>query len=224
MTRAEDQPGHVVAVFGSSGTAGAGAVEACLADPRVSEVRAVTRRPLALSHAKLREITCSDFGVLTAITHHLAGVESCLFCLGTSVRNVKGGDEYRTIHVTYALAAARSLLAQSPEASFLYVSGGGTNRNSRWMWARVKAEAEDRLTELGLSRHANVRPGGILPTTPTGASRWVLAPLLRVIPPLGIRAFDLGRAMLRLGLDRSWRGSRTLENGELRALLREGER
>jgi hypothetical protein len=42
MARAEDQTGHVLAVFGSSGTAGAGAVEACLADPRVSEVRAVT--------------------------------------------------------------------------------------------------------------------------------------------------------------------------------------
>lgn len=224
MTRDGDQPGHVVVVFGSSGTAGTGAIEACLAHPGVSEVRAVTRRPLGVSHAKLSEVICADFGDLTAISHSLAGVDSCLFCLGTSVRNVKGEDEYRTIHVAYALAAARMLLAQSPEASFIYVSGGGTNRTSAWMWARVKAEGEDRLAELGLSRHANVRPGGILPTNPKGASRWVLAPLLQVIPPLGIRAVDLGRAMLRLGLDTSWRGTRTLENKDLKALLREPAR
>lgn len=136
------------------------------------------------------------------------------------MRNVKGEDEYREIHVTYALTAARTMLAESPDASFIYLSGAGTNRTSRWMWARVKAEAEDRLAELKLARHANVRPTALLPMQPSGANRWLLAPLLKVIPGLGIRAVDLGRAMLRLGLDTSWRGSRTLESKELKALLR----
>lgn len=43
------------------------------------------------------------------------------------------------------------------------------------------------------------------------------------IPALGIDSVDL-RAMLRVGLDRSWRGSRTLENSDLQALLGEGQR
>lgn len=210
--------GHVIIVFGSTGTAGAGVVQACLAEPSVTEVRAVTRQSLSLRHDKLREVKCSDFADLRGIAEHFKGVDSCLYCLGTSVRNVKGEDQYRQIHVTYPLAAARMLQAESPGASFVYLSGGGTNRTSRQMWARVKAEAEDQLGELKLGRHANVRPGGILPMQPTGASRWLLAPLIKVAPSLGITALDLGRAMLRVGLDKSWQGSRTLDNVELKAL------
>lgn len=219
MTRDQTAKGHVVVVFGATGTAGTGAIHACLAEPSVSEVRAVTRRPLVPSHPNLREVNHSDFANLGSIAHELRGVDSCLFCLGTSVRNVATEDQYREIHVTYALVAARTLITESPDASFIYLSGAGTNRKSRMMWARVKAEGEDRLAELQLRRLANVRPGALLPMHPTGANRWLLAPLLGVIPALGISSLDLGRAMLRLGLDKSWHGSRTLENKNLKALL-----
>lgn len=222
MTRENTRQGHVVIVFGATGTAGTGVIHACLADPSVSEIRAVTRRPLGVAHAKLREVTCSNFANLDGIAQEFKGVDACLFCLGTSVRNVEGEDQYREIHVTYALAAARALVAESRDASFVYLSGAGAKRNSRMMWARVKAEAEDRLAELRLARLVNVRPAAILPMHPTGVNRWLLAPLLKVIPALGIRSVDLGRAMLRVGLDQSSQGSRTLENKDLKALLREG--
>ena len=212
--------GNVVLIFGPTGTAGAGAVEAALAHPEVSAVRAVTRRALGMAHEKLEEVHCSDFADLTGIAADLEGVDCCLYCLGTSVRNVSGEDAYREIHVTYPLAAARALLDASPDAAFVYLSGGGVKRDSRMMWARVKAEAEDELSGLGLARHANVRPGAILPLRPTGVNLWLVDLLLRVVPALGIGSLELGRAMLRLGLDRGWDGSRTLENGELRSLAR----
>jgi len=152
-----------VVVFGATGTAGQGAIEACLAAPDVSEVRAVTRRPLGRSRDRLVEVTCSNFADLTDIAQHLSGLATCLFCLGTSARNVSGEDQYRQIHVTYALTAARALFSQSPEASFMYLSGAGTHRASRMMWARVKAEAEDQLLGSGLgSRAARSRGAGVL--------------------------------------------------------------
>lgn len=193
--------GSVVAVFGSTGTAGGGAVRACLLAPRVSEVRAVARRALALADPKLRQVICTDFRDLAPIETELRGVDTCLFCLGASVRNVRGEAEYREIHVTYALVAARALLAQSPRASFVYLSGAGASNASRMMWARVKAEAEAELARVGLARLINVRPGGILPPEPAGLERWLLAPLLGLVPSLGIGAEELGRAMLRAGLD-----------------------
>jgi uncharacterized protein YbjT (DUF2867 family) len=187
---------EVIAVFGSTGTAGSGAIQAGLDDPRVSEVRAVTRRPLGSSHPKLVEVMCHDFADLGAIAAQLRGVDVCLFCLGISVSKVKDEAEYREIHLEYALAAARTLLAESPQATFVYLSGAGTNRKSRMMWARVKAEAEDALAELGLANLVCVRPGYICPIAPRGVNRWLLGPLLRVVPPLGIRAARFGRAML----------------------------
>lgn len=221
MSRSAAGRAQVVVVFGPTGNAGAGVVQACLADPEVAEVRAVTRRPLGLSHSKLREVVCTDFADLAPIAADLQGVDACLFCLGTSVRNVEGEDQYREIHERYALVAARALLAASPGATFVYLSGAGAKRGSGMMWARVKAEAEDKLAALGLTRVASVRPGGLLPLNPSGWNRWLLAPLLTVFPPLGIRSLDLGRAMLRLVRDAAWTGNRTLENSELRALLRE---
>ncbi|BCS31689.1 epimerase [Luteitalea sp. TBR-22] len=211
---------QAVIVFGPTGTAGAGAVDACLSDPTITEVRAVTRRPLGVSHPRLREVRCADFARLDDIASHFAGVLGCLFCLGTSVRNVRDEDEYRHIHVIYALAAARALRATSNDAAFIYLSGAGAHRTSRMMWARVKAEAEDRLADVGPGRHANVRPAAILPMHPTGLERLLLAPLVRAIPALGIPSRDLGRAMLRLAVTRDWTGTRTLENRELRALAR----
>lgn len=204
-------------LFGATGTAGTGALQACVADPLVTEVRAVTRRSLPTAHAKVREITCTDFADLTPIADAFTGVDACLFCLGTSVRNVAGEAEYRTIHVQYALAAAHALLARSPQATFVYLSGGGADRRSRMMWARVKAEAEDQLAALPLARLVCARPGGIVPLHPTGLERWIVAPLIRAVPALGIGAEALGRAMLAAVRDRSGPPRRTLENRALKA-------
>lgn len=220
MKRESSAGANVVAVFGSTGTAGTGIVEAGLEHDGVAEVRAFTRRALGWSHPKLREVICTDFADVGGIAEAMNGVDACFFCLGTSVRNVTGEAQYREIHVTYALAAARALIAQSPDATFVYLSGAGTRRGSRMMWARVKSEGEDALAALELVRQVNARPAAILPVKPTGAARWVLRPLLKLIPALGIRALDLGRAMLRIGLDKTWEGRRTLENRDLKALLR----
>ena len=123
-------------------------VHACLADPGVSVVRAITRRTLSISHPTLHQVHCSEFVNLEGIAQQFEAVDCCLFCLGTSVRNVNGEDQYREIHETYALAAARTLLAKSPNASFVYLSGAGAKGTSRMMWARVKAAAEDRVTPM----------------------------------------------------------------------------
>lgn len=215
-------PPSVVVIFGATGTAGSGALRAALADERVTEVRAVSRRPLPAEHPKLRTILCTDFADLSPIAAALSAADTCLFCLGTSVRNVADEDAYRRIHVHYALAAARALLARSPAATFVYLSGAGTNRRSRMMWARLKAEAEDQLAALPLARLICVRPGGIPPATPTGFDRWVVAPLLKVVPSLGIDAEVLGRAMLAAAGDPTGPPRLTLENWALKALAAAG--
>lgn len=55
-------------------------------------------------------------------------------------------------------------------------------------------------------------------------NRWLLAPLITLAPGLGIRSEQLGQAMLALGLDTSWRGTRTLANSELKELSGESLR
>ena len=92
------------------------------------------------------------------------------------------------------------LRARSPAAPFQYLSGKSTDLKSRWMWARVKAEAE---RDLMAAFAANcLRPGMIDGTGPSSqaAMSTRLRPVLRAVfkpfRSLYIENVDIGRAML----------------------------
>jgi uncharacterized protein YbjT (DUF2867 family) len=208
-----------VLVFGPTGTAGGSVLKVCLAEPRVTEVRAIARRPLAGSHPKLRTLLHADFLDYTALAEAFAGVDVCLFCLGISVSQVSGEAEYRRITQGFALAAARALQAGSPEAAFQYLSGQGAALDSRMMWARVKAEAERDLLALGTA--VCWRPGFIDGEASANAPRLYqamrpLARLFKGFRGLYVAGEDIGRAMLQ-ATDEGVRG-KTFENREIRDL------
>src|SRR5687768_13537339 len=106
-----------VLVFGATGAAGGSVLRACLDAPVVTEARAVVRRPLERTHAKLRTIIHRDFLDYAPVAESFDGIDACLWCLGISVRQVSGEAEYRTITHDYAMAAARMLCERSPGAA-----------------------------------------------------------------------------------------------------------
>jgi uncharacterized protein YbjT (DUF2867 family) len=77
-----------ILLFGASGTAGGAVLRACLATPAVDEVRAIVRKPLGLTHAKLREIVHANYADYAPVADAFRGVDACLFCLGISVTQV----------------------------------------------------------------------------------------------------------------------------------------
>jgi uncharacterized protein YbjT (DUF2867 family) len=208
-----------ILIFGATGSAGGSVLRACLASPAVGEVRAVVRRPLSLTHEKLRELVHEDYLDYTRVEDAFAGVDACLFCLGISATQVPGEAEYRRITRDFALAAARALRARSPGAVFHYLSGQGAGVGSRFMWARVKAEAErDLIAEIDA---VCWRPAAI-DGQPSRSEPWLfkaLRPLFRLLRPfrgLYVQGEDLGRAMLQATAE-GLRG-RILENREIRDL------
>src|SRR5262245_6592747 len=86
-----------VLLFGATGSAGGSVLRACLASPVVAEVRAIVRRPLPQGDAKLRVHVHRDFLDYAGAEAAFAGVDACLFCLGISVTQVSGEEEYRRI-------------------------------------------------------------------------------------------------------------------------------
>ena len=152
-----------VIIFGASGMVGQGALRESLCDPRVSEVLSIGRRPVAQSHAKLRQLSLPDLRDLSALEPQLAGYDACFFCLGISSAGLSEA-EYRAVTYDLTLAAARPLSRLNPTMVFLYVSGVGTDSSQRGrsMWARVKGATENAL--LALPFHAVMfRPGAIVP-------------------------------------------------------------
>ena len=217
-----------VLLFGATGMVGQGALRECLLDPDVESVLAVVRSATGQRHEKLREIIHEDFTNFAAIDGQLAGYDACFFCLGVSASGMKEADYH---HITYdfTMAAAETLVRVSPDMTFLYVSGAGTDstERGRWMWARVKGKTENALLRLRFKASYMFRPGYIQPrhgivskTRLYRAGYSVMGPLFpvlrRIAPKYMITTEDVGRAMLQVakhGADK-----RVLENYELGAL------
>ena len=211
----------VVLILGASGSAGGGVLQSCLKSPTVAEVRAIARRPLAVAHPKLQVVQHQDYADYSAIAPTFAGVDACLHCLGKSSTQVSGEAEYRRLTYDFALAAAHAVWQGSPDAVFQFISGKSTSLDSRYMWARVKAETERDLLAAGHPVNC-WRPAAI--DGPPSASEPMLftlaRPVVRVVfgpfRSLYVKAEDIGIAMLA-ATAAGIRG-KIIENAEIRDL------
>ncbi|MGW3288613.1 NAD(P)H-binding protein [Streptomyces sp. NPDC001002] len=150
-----------IALFGATGLVGQGVLTACLADPEVTKVTAVTRRATGRAHPKLVEVPHSDFTDYSDLRDTFATVDALFYCLGRTSVGVSEA-EYRVVTRDYALAAGRALAQVRPEAAYIYVSARNADSDSTTMWIRAKGRAEDELRRLDL-RVSAVRPGWIQP-------------------------------------------------------------
>lgn len=177
------------------------------------------RRPLKVTHDKLRVFIHRDFLDYDAVAEAFAGVDACFWCLGISVRQTSAEAEYRTITHDYALAAAWTLRQHSPTAAFHFVSGQGTRLDSRMMWARVKAETErDLMDEAGA---VCWRPAFIDGANSENAPRLYQAirpafRLLRGLRGMYVAGEDIGLAMIQATRDGEL--GRIIDNREIRAI------
>ena len=209
-----------ILLFGATGLAGSGVLRACLAAPDVSEVRVIARRSTGVPDPKLHEVRHDNYVDYASIADWFAGVDACYFCLGASVSKAPVEADYRRIHLAYPIAAATLLRATSQAASFHYLSGKRASLTSRWMWARVKAEAERDL--IAAFDATCWRPGMIDGDVPSSQSPIVEAmrPLLRAIfkpfRSMYVENVDIGRAMLQATREGVRR--RIIENGDIRDL------
>jgi uncharacterized protein YbjT (DUF2867 family) len=211
-----------VLILGASGSAGGCVLRMAVAAPDVESVRVLTRRPLGITHPTLTEIVHDDYGEYSRVASAFAGVDACFYCLGKSVSQVSGEAEYRRITYAFALAAARMLRAQSPDAVFHFLSGAGADVESRSMWARVKGETDrDLLAQFqAVSWHPAAIDG--MPSASEPLKYKLLRPLIRVLFGWSRRYYvtgdEIGRAML--AATRQGIRGRLVSNAEIRDLAR----
>lgn len=223
-----------VVLFGATGMVGQGVLRECLLARDVSEVRVVGRTklpergPSEPPRDKVHEVLVDDVGELGAVLDELAGADAIFFCAGVSSA---GMSEEAYTEVTYALTlrAAKALLPTCRGATFVYVSGAGTDASERGrtMWARVKGRTENALLALGYARAFMFRPGliqpldGIRAKTPLYRAAYVvLAPVVPVMrwlaPGLVTTTRSVGRAMLEVA--RHGAPKAVLESADIAAL------
>jgi hypothetical protein len=190
-------------ITGSTGMVGEGVLLECLNHPDVEQVLVINRRPGGVSHPKLREIIHIDFMNLTPIEAELPGYNACFFCMGVSSVGMSP-EEYKRITYDLTLHVGQLLAKLSPEMTFCYVTGAGTDstEQGRVRWARVKGAAENAL--LRLFKNSYMFRPGFMKSTP-GQKRvnryykyiaW-LYPIGRALYPAGFCTLqEIGQAMI----------------------------
>jgi uncharacterized protein YbjT (DUF2867 family) len=195
-------------LFGASGMIGQGVLRECLLDSEVTEVVAVGRRSTGKNHPKLSEIVHADLATLGAIETRLTGFDACFFCVGVSALGMPE-EQYTRMTYDLTMSVAKTLLRTSPDLTFIYVSGAGTDSSEkgRMMWARVKGRTENALLSLPFRAAYMFRPGAVIPLHGIRSSvRWynamyaVIKPLYPALKHLAPAMFttteQLGRAMI----------------------------
>ncbi len=156
--------GMKVIITGATGMVGEGVLLVCLKNPNISNVLSINRKPLGITHPKLKEIIHEDFHDLSPVAEQLAGYDACFFCLGVSSVGMKMGP-YRKVTYDLTMHFGETVSRLNRDMVFIYVSGAGTDgtEQGKIEWARIKGKTENNLRKLPFKKVYGYRPGFIRP-------------------------------------------------------------
>ena len=135
-----------VIITGTTGYVGEGVLLECLKSDKVEKVLSVSRKPTGRKHEKLEELIIPSFKDLSINDERFKGYNACFYCAGKSVSGLTE-EEYRDITIDTPLHFSKAI-GENKEMTFIYVSGSGAGKDSWFMWARVKAEAEEIFNKM----------------------------------------------------------------------------
>ena len=168
-------------LIGATGLVGQSVLKQALADPRISRVVALTRRPLPPA-ARL-DNPVVDFEQLPNRAPWW-DVDGVICTLGTTIREAGSREAFRKVDLEYPLAVAR-LARRRGTRGFALTSSIGADPASRSFYLRTKGEVEQGLRDCAFPSLTLVRPSVI------GGARDALRPgellakgVLRVIAPV----------------------------------------
>jgi len=161
---------HII-LTGPTGTCGSAVLRYCLAEPKITRISILSRRPVlqAEGQEKAHTVLHEDFSKYPdSLLEKLKGATACIWALGISQTSVTK-EEYVKITYDYTMAAAKAFSTLSPSFNFVFVSGEGADQteHSSQTFAKFKGRTEKELLELDKTTESlnvyAVRPGMIDP-------------------------------------------------------------
>ena len=137
---------RIALVLGATGLVGS-ALTRDLLGGNWDEVHVLVRRPLALTHPKLKQIQV-DWDRLEQYGEQFAGVSAVFCCLGTTIKKAGSQKQFERVDLEYPLAAA-TLAKEKGVKQFLAVSSMGASAKSRTFYSRTKGRMEEGLIAAG---------------------------------------------------------------------------
>jgi uncharacterized protein YbjT (DUF2867 family) len=142
-------------LLGATGLVGSSTLKLALANPAISEVAAITRRPLPPQN-KLVNPVCERIEELAQLARSWV-VDAVVCALGTT--KAKAGSKGAMRHVDYDLPLlfAKECHAAGVE-TYALVSAIGASTNSMFFYARTKGELERDIQQIGFRSLTICRP------------------------------------------------------------------
>jgi len=143
-------------ILGASGLVGSHLLQKLLDSPDFSEVVAFVRRPLILTHSKLKQV----IDPLEEMEKHQAYFQTSdivFCCLGTTIKKAKTKEAFRHVDFELPLKAAKLF-----SHHFILITALGSKSSSPIYYNKVKGELEDELKKLNLKKLSIVRPSLLL--------------------------------------------------------------
>ncbi|MES2128229.1 MAG: NAD(P)H-binding protein [Pseudomonadota bacterium] len=192
---------RTIMIAGATGLVGRELLQGLLTDPTVAAVHSLGRRPLAITHPKLRSHVV-DFAALPA----LPPADEAYLALGTTIKVAGSEAAFRAVDYAANLAMAQAAQAAGVKRVGL-VSAMGADAASKVFYSRVKGELEGALAQLAFEGLVIARPSLLVgdrtrlgqPTRRGEELGYALSRALRFLIPrhyLPIEAARVARALL----------------------------
>jgi len=205
---------------GATGLIGGQLLDLLLNSSRYTSVIAISRRPLDVSHPKLRNVV-ADVTSLGQYKDQLAA-DDVFCCLGTTMRQAKTKEAFRQVDFDYPVLVAK-LSRERGARQFLLVSSLGANKSSFIFYNQVKGLTEEAITSIGFESLHTLRPSLLVgPRTEhragEDAAKWFYGVFGLLIPRKykAIESVTVARAMLALAAQEQ-KGNFIHESGELQS-------
>ena len=172
-----------VLLAGATGLVGGQILQALLDDQTVSEVHALSRRPLNISHPKL-QVHIVDFHNVPVLPQ----IDEVYLALGTTIKVAGSKAAFRAVDVDANLAVAQAAFAAGARRVGL-VSAGLANAKSSMFYTRVKGELEDALKAIPFAALVIAQPSLLLDYRnglgqPTRIGEIIAIPMAKLLAPL----------------------------------------
>lgn len=148
-------------LFGASGFIGSYLLGDLLNNPEYDQVTVVVRKPLNMTHAKLKTLI-GDFRTLPNLKADLVADE-VFIALGTTKKNTPQPEEYYHVDHDYPILAAKIAKENGAKSVFI-VTAIGANAGSNFFYVKTKGETERDIKALDFQHTHIFQPSMIVGT------------------------------------------------------------
>ena len=146
----------IATLIGGTGLTGSFLLRQLLADSTITTVISISRRPLELANAKLKDVQVSDLAELPVIESRIRG-DLYFCCLGTTIKTAGSKENFEKVDHDAIVAFAKIAKAHDAKALAL-VSAMGANATSMFFYNQVKGRTENEVRALALRSLIIFRP------------------------------------------------------------------